>query len=378
MKKRNLGILVLLFCLTLFSCKDRDLIINNLDEFEEYLEEEMEAQNIPAISVLLFEEDSILHESYLGNSNLGTNQALAADHLFLLASISKVVTATALLQLYEQGLFALDDKINDYLDFDVQIPNYNTDVTFRMLLTHTSAIADGPALDDQYFYGTDPNVALDSFLENYLVPGGAFYDANQNFHDFEPGTDFEYSNEGSALLAVLVEAISNKDFNSYCKDHIFTPLGMNHSFWRLDEIQQNNLTMVQPYNYQSGDYTAIDHYTFTDYPNGGLRTTAQDLAIFLSAFVQNGQANGYQLLKSSTLTEMLQAQIPSIDETAGLHIFLMNEEHQLWGHDGGEQGVATIMGFNKSTKKGAIILSNQGEANLDEILKEAYEMALKL
>jgi CubicO group peptidase (beta-lactamase class C family) len=378
MNMKNISILSFLVFFLLFSCKPKEVIINNLDEFGEYLEDEMDAQNIPAMAVLLFEEDSILHEQYLGSSNLSANQSLAADHLFLLASISKVITATALLQLYEQGLFALDDKINDYLPFDVQVPNATTDITFRMLLTHTSAIADGSALDNQYFYGSDPNVELDSFMENYLVPGGSFYDANENFHDAEPGDAFQYSNEGSALLAVLVEAISNKDFNTYCKDHIFTPLGMNRTSWRLDEIQQNNWTIVQPYNYQSGSYSAIDHYTFTDYPNGGLRTTARDLAIFLSAFVQNGQANGYQLLKNSTLGEMLQAQIPDLDPTVGLHIFLMNEEHQLWGHDGGEQGVATIMGFNKSTKKGAIILSNQGEADLDEILKEAYEMALKL
>ena len=59
-------------------------------------------------------------------------------------------------------------------------------------------------------------------------------------------------------------------------------------------------------------------------------------------------------------------------------MFLMNAEQTLWGHDGGEEGVATIMAFNPSTHVGAIILCNQGDANLDEILVQAYKFGLKL
>ena len=107
------------------------------------------------MSVLIFKEDNVLYEEYFGQSNVQQNIALANDHLFLLASISKVVTATALLQLNEDSQFSLNDKINDYLPFSVDVPNYSTDVTFQMLLTHTSGIADGSALDNQYYYGED-------------------------------------------------------------------------------------------------------------------------------------------------------------------------------------------------------------------------------
>lgn len=65
----------------------------------------------------------------------------------------------------------LVNKINDYLPFNVAVPNQATAITFQMLLTHTSGIADGSALDDQYYYGEDSPVALASFLENYLVQG---------------------------------------------------------------------------------------------------------------------------------------------------------------------------------------------------------------
>jgi len=376
MKKIMMKLAIVIFFLVLFSnCNKDEITINGTVEFEEYIEEEMDFQKIPAMSILIFKEGEILYEKYFGKSNLQQNIPLANDHIFLIASVSKVITATALLQLYEDGQFSLGDKVNDYLPFNVKIPNQATDITFQMLLTHTSGIADGSALDEQYYYGEDPPVALGFFLENYLVPGGNFYNASENFHDFEPGTKYEYSNIGSALIGLLVEEISGTDFNTYCKQNIFNPLGMSNTYWRLDEISQ---TIVTPYNYENGQYEAIQHYTFTDYPNGGLRSTGTDLFKFLSAFTQGGQSNNYELLTQSTLNSMTSPQIPSLDNEVGLHLFLMNAENSLWGHDGGEQGVATIMAFNSITKVGAIILTNQGEAELDEILVESYQLGLKL
>ena len=376
MKKTVVNLLMAICLLVSFShCKKKDNDINDIAGFEEYIDDEMDSQNIPALSILIFKENNVLYEKYLGKSNLQQNTTLANDHLFLLASVSKVVTATALLQLYEDGNFSLDDKINDHLPFQVNIPNYTTNITFRMLLTHTSGIADGSALDNQYYYGQDPPVALSFFLENYLVAGGSYYNASENFHSFEPGTKHEYSNIGNALIGLLVENISGLDFNTYCKQHIFTPLGMNNTFWRLDEISQ---TIVQPYNYTGSQYQAIQHYTFTDYPNGGLRSTGTDLFKLLRAFVQNGMSNNHQLLKASTINAMITSQIPSLDSEVGLHLFLMNSENKLWGHDGGEQGVATIMAFNPTTKIGAIILTNQGDVELDDMLLESYKFGTKL
>lgn len=357
------------------SCGKEEIIINNELEFEEYIQDEMALQNIPALSVLMFKEGDILYENYFGKSHIEQNVSLESDHPFLLASISKVVTATALLQLYEQELFALDNAINDYLPFPVSIPGYTTDISFRMLLTHTSGIADGSALDDQYYYGEDSPVELEYFLRNYLKPGGDFYDATDNFYDFEPGTQHEYSNTGSALIGFLVERLTGTPFDLYCKQNIFNPLGMVNTSWRLEEITG---TIVQPYSFSNGGYEAIEHYTFTDYPNGGLRSTAKDMFTLLSAFVQGGMANNYALLKPITINEMITPQIPAIDNEVGLHLFVMDAEHGLWGHDGGEEGVATIMAFNPDTRVGAIILANQGDAELEEILAEAYKLGLKL
>ncbi len=340
------------------------------DAFETYLLAEMNRQNIPALSTLVFQDNQIKHQSTLGHSNKEQDIALVDDHLFLLASISKTITATALLQLYGQSLFDLDDAINDYLPFEVNVPNQSTPITFRMLLTHTSGINDGEALDDQYYENEDSPVTLRYFLENYLVPGGEFYNATQNFHNFQPGTQHEYSNEGSALIGLLVEEITKQDFRAYCQEHIFAPLNMTNSFWRLAEINQPIVTL-----YESAE--AVTPYTFTDYPNGGLRSNAADLYKFLQMLMNQGQVGSTQILKATTIIEMLNPQISEIDNEVGLHFFVMNAANDLWGHDGGEQGITTIMAFNQTTKAGAIILASESDVDLAEILVKAYEEGLK-
>lgn len=345
---------------------------NSQAEFDTYLSEQVSSQNIGAMSVLLFKGNDVTYEKYLGVADKSNNIPLNQEHIFLLASVSKTVTATALMQLYDQGKFKLDDKINDYLNFKVNVPNQSTDITFRMLLTHTSGIADGKALDGEYYYNQDSPTPLAEFMRSYLEPNGSNYDAKDNFHDFEPGTMHEYSNEGSALIGVLVEQISGIPFDEYCRQNIFKPLGMNNTYWKLSNAPKGNL--VRGYDADK----SVEHYTFTDYPNGALRSTVQDMFKFLSAYGTDGNYKGTEILKASTVQMMLQPQIPSLEATMGLHWFIMSSADNIWGHDGGEQGVSTTMGVNPSNDIGVLIFTNQGDANLDNVLISAYNYALKL
>jgi CubicO group peptidase (beta-lactamase class C family) len=368
-------LLSLVFLFHLNSCDKSSITPNNIEALEIQIADVMEKDNIAALSVLIFNKDQIKYENYFGMSDINQNIGLEQQHLFLLASVSKTITATALLQLYEQGEFQLEDQINDYLPFSVNIPNETTKITFKMLLTHSSGIKDGAALDDQYYDGQDSPTPLSEFLEDYLVPGKQYYDAIDNFSNFEPGTDYQYSNTGNALIALLVEEITGIGFNAYCKQNIFTPLGMTNTFWRLDEITQ---TIVQPYDYINGQQVEIGHYTFTDYPNGGLRSNARDLFKFASALAQKGTYNNHELLKSTTVEAMLTPQIPTIDAAVGLHLFELDEENNLWGHDGGEKGVSTIMVFNPETEVGVLIFTNSADVDFDQIVVDAYKVGLGL
>ena len=368
-------VLLVMLCL---GCDDEPLDINDATAFDTYLEEEITRQNIPALSVLIFEGETIKYEKNLGKSDIENNQALTQDDIFLMASVSKLVTGIALLQLYENGEFNLDDKINDYLPFSIDVPNQSTPITFRMLLTHTSAIEDGPNSQLFYSYGEDSPIALETYMEKYLTPNGEYYDASDNFYNYEPGTKHDYSNMASALIGALVAEISNKDFKDYCQENIFQPLNMNNTYWSLDAALQSSKKLVKPYDYAGGEFEAIEHYTFPDYPNGALRSTARDMMKLLSALAQDGTSSNYELLTANTVNEMLSSQIPSLESTMGLHAFMLDATNNIWGHDGSEQGVSTEAGFNPSNNIGVVVLSNLQDVDVSEILLEAYQFGLKL
>lgn len=368
-------IIFIFFVLISISCDKNDLDINNIDDFNAYLDEELINQEIPALAVLIFKGETIKYERYLGQSNIENNSELTQNDIFLLASVSKMVTGVALLQLYENGEFDLDDRINDYLPFNINVPNQTNPITFRMLLTHSSAIKDGANAELFYSYGEDSPLALKTYMEKYLLPNGEYYDAADNFYNYEPGTGYNYSNMASALIGVLVEEISQENFRDYCRENIFQPLGMSNTYWSLDAALLSNKTLVQPYN---ENIEAVEHYSFPDYPNGALRSTARDMMKFLSALGQNGTFNNHQLLNENTVSEMLSQQIPSLDETMGLHTFLLYTAYDIWGHDGSEQGVSTEVGFNKNNKTGVIVLSNLQDVDVSSILLEAYKIGLEL
>ena len=101
------------------------------------------------------------------------------------------------------------------------------------------------------YYDGDSDLELSYYLNQYFTPGGDFYNTNLNFTDSMPGTDYDYSNNGAALVGLLVEEISNQSFNDYCIENIFEPLSMNNAFWFLSEI--NNLDQVAlPYQNTGG------------------------------------------------------------------------------------------------------------------------------
>lgn len=283
-----------------------------------YLRNEMWRRNIPALSALVFRRNQVIFEYTAGKANIKDKIKLKRNHPFLLASISKVVTATALLQLYEDRKFKLNEPINRYLDFKVKHPRFGKDITFQMLLTHTASIADanGP-MSEQYYDDRDSPIALEDFLRDYFTPGRKYYNKWKNFVNKRPGTKYSYSNIGTALVGLLVEKISGENFADYCVENIFKPLEMDNTAWRLANLPQ---TKVTPYDMFKGKFTPYAHYTFTDYPNGGLRSTAMDMFKFLRAFVNNGRAGNVQLLKKTTVRAMLRRQVRGQNKNMGLQL----------------------------------------------------------
>lgn len=336
----------------------------NIDSF---IEAQMDLGHVAGLSACIVKEPGRVWTGAYGTADFDLGAEVHIETLFMLASISKVVTATALMQLWEDGAFGLDDDVNDYLPFTVSNPSYpGVPLTFRMLLTHTSSIQDNWSV--MPYYPGDSPVPLGDYLADYLVPGGGLYDPVANFYGWEPGTGWGYCNIAIALVGYLVEVLSGQTFPEYCQQEIFAPLGMSETAWHLADLDESHIAM--PYWWNGQDHEPYGHYGYTDYPSGQLRTSVDQLGQFLLAYVHGGEWNNTRLLESATVDSILSPQIPDIDPTQGL---VWYQNGPAWGHNGGDQGVSTNMYFIREMMLGVIVLNNGENHNVtNEITTELF------
>ena len=376
----------------------------NEEELINFIEDIIESNNIPGLSVSVTEGEYIVWNKVFGMANIEENIPVSDSTMFMLASVSKTVTATALMQLWESGLINLNQNINNYLPFEVRHPDYPlVPITTKMLLSHTSGIKDNWGV--MPYYDGDPEIELGIYLEQYLVLGGDFYNQNLNFTNNAPGTSFSYSNIGAALIGYLVEAIASQPFNEYCNEHIFEPLDMN-SRWFLSELDINNIAI--PYKISSGfgdncydigcgvfdyanpcqcdescnyygdccddyeqvcgedgtgsgnvDFIPVDHYGYSDYPSGQLRTSSLDLAKFLVLYNNGGIYQDIRILEEETVEYMKSIPYPNIDSQQAIIWYYKNQNgRNLFGHNGGDIAVSAEMFASLSDEVGVIVITN--------------------
>lgn len=300
--------------------------------------------------------------------------ALVQGSIILIASISKVITAIAVFELVEEGNLNLEEDINTYLPFKVRNPNFpNNKITVKMLLSHAASIDDSNLSIDLYSWNVDTPIPLRIFNRDFFENGAQFY-SPKNFYNYEPGSVGNYSNMGYSLLGYIVEAVSNQPFDLFCKDKIFIPLGMNKTEWRLKNIPFDELAI--PYNLTFN--TNKPHYTFPDYPDGGLRTTVLDLSKILRMLIMKGNYKGVEILKTTTIelmqTHLLSFSVGSIDLDMGLGLYgEYTKGKLLLGHSGGEQGASTAMKYDEDTQVGVIVFTNTTAANLNQSIYSLYK-----
>ena len=270
-------------------------------------------------ALVVFCGDGITASIPLGKSDFSRDINTTKDTKYRIASISKTVTAIALMQLVEQDLLDLDEDISEILGYPVQNPAYpEVAITSRMLLSHRSSIIDGSTYSS--FLGASVNNNPIPNLSELLSPSGAYYAADQ-FNSVEPGTYFNYSNANYVILGTIIEKVADTRFDVYCKQNISTPLGIDASFNvnDLDDIDQlavlyrkvNGNWVAQADNYQGvqpvfnnlGDYVAGTNGARFG-PQGGFRCSAEDLAKLFLVLMNGGTYDGISLLSSNSCEAM--------------------------------------------------------------------------
>ena len=346
-----------------------------LTALDAVIEAELETSNVSGLSACITRgEDTLWCEGY-GLADREENRPVTPRTPFMLASVSKTVTGVALMHLVETGELTLDDPVGDHLDFEVDHPTDSTAITARMLMTHTAGIADNWGAMGAVIVDGDSPIALGDFLADYLVPGGEWYSASDNFVQDGVLSARQYSNIGAALAGYLVEAVSGVPFSSYCETHIFEPLGMTDTGWHLADLDEDILAV--PYDWSGEDWEPIEHYGYPDYPDGALRTGAEQLASFMTMFANDGSRDGTRVLSQDSVAEMRTVHYPDLDSNQGLiwYSWALDGE-SVTGHNGADSGVSTEIGF-RDDGTGFVVLMNvrSGDGILANVERALFEAA---
>lgn len=321
---------------------------------------------IPSVAIAVVRNDSIIWAK-------GFGEQTDLNMIYMTGSVTKTITATAIFQLYEQGLIDLDDDINDYLPFSLRHPDYNvTPITIRMLLLHTSGLSKDTEL---YIYGMAEDAIFrlgmenpfdwlpyPDWIEEHLAPNGSLYVA-EAWTSYEPGTVRHYSNIGYNVLSYILHLVTGQPIWEYVQENIFDPLDMDSSGYNFTSFDESQLTT--PYEYlldidpTSTGNKAYPHYNYLGYGSGAIRSNVYDLARYLLIHMHSGVSNGVRILEEQTITLMHQLQASWVTGTGGL----VN-----WDGWGGTEG--DIYGFhakayavidgNTTVPYAVITLVNQG------------------
>lgn len=339
---------------------------NEFKNLETEIQETVDKLNVVGLSISVIENNKISYSQGFGYADIDKNIKTDTNTIYRIASISKSITASAIMKLYEEGKFKLDDDINDYLNgFEVRNPNFPDEkITFRMLLIHTSSIIDG----DTY---------------------STIYDI-QDFGDYKPGDQFEYSNYGYNLLATLIEQISNQDFEDFVQENIFKPLNMKASFnpnkfedvdniavlYGIDEDGnyyerlndkkriEDNIVISSTVRDKDGKIPLGNAFKYS--PMGGLRTSPNELAKFMIMLSNKGLYNGTRVLKKDTVELMEQIHwygdaLNGLYKCKGLGLHITDdliEGSRLIGHTGEAYGLLSNMFYDENRKFGYIMMLN--------------------
>ncbi len=293
----------------------QDLIQNTLSRF-------VDTGQIAGCTVKILRDDETLFEGSFGYANVKKKVRMTEQTIFPIASMSKVVTVAALMQLYEQGLFKLWDPVSEYLpgfkhpkiavekaDGTYDIVEAKGEVTLRQLFTMTSGVpypgSDTAAARIRLEYEQEQEKKYkDQFLAGEKLPGTKEICSlvGQLPLAFEPGERWMYG-FSIDILGGVIEALSGKTLGAYLKEHIFDPLGMKDTgFFVPDEKKDRVATLYQIRNGMKPDERIYpSQKPLFESGGGGLFSTVGDYSRFAQMLLHGGTLDGVRILGRKTI-----------------------------------------------------------------------------
>jgi CubicO group peptidase (beta-lactamase class C family) len=258
------------------------------------VEEQMKKFDLPGAVVVVVHGGEVVHSRGYGYADVEARRPFDAETSVLrTASVSKLFTATAVMQLVEQGLIDLDADVNRYLD--IRVPDsYPEPITMRHLLTHTAGFDE--RLLGSFASRRRPEEVLTS--RQFLTSPDAAPRVRP------PGRVISYSNHGIALAGYIVERVSGKPFEQYVDDHIHAPLGMRRSAFRDPLPAGLEHDRVRAYRFHRGRHEPLPITFENAGPAGSQFSTGGDLARFMLANLNGGELDGVRILGPAALRQL--------------------------------------------------------------------------
>lgn len=328
--------------------------------FEAALPALMEQYKVPAVSIAVIDDGSVVWSGAYGLADVENNTPATTETQFLVASLSKAVVSWAMTDLAAQGTVDLDAPVQGYLT-SWQIPDsrYNADdITISRILSHTAGLSvDGYA-------GFAPDAELPTLPDFLNGEGGG-----RVFVMSTPGNRHSYSGGGYTVLQLMIEELTGQPFPDYMAENVFEPLGMTHSTYWLEEAEH----LATGYN---GAQTAQPVEVHLDQAAGGLYTTPTDLATLLAAEMPGGdEPAGRGILTPEQVAELfVPADVQNEQYARGMYIVpLENGSFAAW-HDGIATSTRTLFVTLPESGDGLVIFTNSNQGHrLMEPLVCAWE-----
>ncbi|MDR0420566.1 MAG: beta-lactamase family protein [Prevotellaceae bacterium] len=355
--KRIILIITALICMQFVACNSKIEKLNK--QANDAISQVLDNYDYVGLAVAVVNENKLVYSNEFGCKNMETQEQISKDDLFRIASISKTFTSTAIMQLYEQGKFNLDDDISDALGYSVRNPNFPNDkITYKMLLSHTSSLSDA----EGYF---NFDILKPEINPNY---------ANA-YWDYAPGEKYNYCNLGFNLLGALVEIHSGLRFDVYIRQNLLIPLGITDAGFNIDSLE--NSKFVKIYTRQDSAWVEstdayksraaeMENYTLGKNavlfsPTGGMKISATNLAKWMLCRMNYGSINNVKIIDEETSKLMFTPVEPTNGTSSyglGITVSNMVEGFTLTGHTGSAYGLLSAMFFNPNEKFGVVMITN--------------------
>lgn len=324
----------------------------------------MSANNAPGLSAAVILEGELRWSEGFGMADLENSSPATSSTLFRLGSISKPISATAVLQLWERGKLDLDAPVQKYCP---EFPQKEWPITTRQLLGHLGGIrhyrpdGKGDVPEDSARHFSSMQESLQLFANDPLVA--------------KPGTKFNYSTYGYTVIGCALEGAGSEKFVEYLHKNVFDPAGM-------DQTRDDDFFTVIPHRtrwYHKDKSGIVRNAGVLDssykIPGGGIISSADDMAKFEAAIL------GDKLLKRST-RDLMWASLKTTDgkETGyGLGWGIMDRFGlHILAHTGGQQGTSTAFAVVPGRNAGVVVLCNMDDADVNQLAMQILRIALDL